>query len=169
MSERRLLIMRHAKSSWSSGERDHGRPLSERGERDAPLIGGALSEMGWLPDFVLCSDAARTRQTVRAMEGGLGLEFAKRDLSSLYLPTLQDLLAAISGVDDEVGTLLVVAHNPGCEDVVGYLGGTEVRMTTANVACLKGRGNTWAATVGEPGEMDIVRQLRPKEFRSSSD
>ena len=34
--ERRLILMRHAKSSWKSDAPDHDRPLNNRGRRDAP-------------------------------------------------------------------------------------------------------------------------------------
>ena len=45
-----LLIMRHAKSSWDdSGVADHDRPLTARGERDAPRMGKLLRREGVVP------------------------------------------------------------------------------------------------------------------------
>ena len=65
---RRLIIMRHAKSSWTSGAlSDHERPLNARGIRDAPRVGAALVKRGWLPQLVLSSDSERTRETFAGM------------------------------------------------------------------------------------------------------
>ena len=44
---RRLILMRHAKSSWADpGQRDLDRPLNKRGRRSAGLIGGWLKAQG---------------------------------------------------------------------------------------------------------------------------
>ena len=61
---RRLILMRHAKSDWGTGDDDHDRPLNARGRGDAPRVGEALRELGWVPDLVVLSDSART--TVRS-------------------------------------------------------------------------------------------------------
>ena len=61
MTERRLILMRHAKSSWKQpGLTDHDRPLNGRGRQDAPAMADALVARGWLPDAVVSSTAART-------------------------------------------------------------------------------------------------------------
>jgi len=45
--QRRLMLMRHAKSSWKSQvPTDHERPLTERGRRDAARVGKRLSKLG---------------------------------------------------------------------------------------------------------------------------
>ena len=41
----RLIVMRHAKSSWSDASLDdHDRPLNKRGRRDAPRIAQELHD-----------------------------------------------------------------------------------------------------------------------------
>ena len=68
---RRLILMRHAKSSWADpGQRDFDRPLNARGVRSAPLLGAWLRERGHVPDAALVSTARRTRETW----AGLGLD-----------------------------------------------------------------------------------------------
>ncbi|WP_443080564.1 SixA phosphatase family protein [Streptomyces sp. PTD5-9] len=61
--ERRLIVLRHAKSAWPEGVPDHERPLAGRGRRDAPAAGRRLYEAGYTPDLVVCSTARRTRET----------------------------------------------------------------------------------------------------------
>jgi hypothetical protein len=57
--------MRHAKSAGDTdAATDHDRPLSERGQRDAPRVASALAELGWSPELTVSSDSARTRQAL---------------------------------------------------------------------------------------------------------
>ena len=56
---KRLYLVRHAKSDWSSiGLADFDRPLNKRGRRDAKSMGKYLKRV-WQgePDYVLCSTA----------------------------------------------------------------------------------------------------------------
>src|SRR5690606_1322492 len=65
---KRLVLMRHAKSSWSDPTlEDHARPLNKRGKRDAPWAAERLVSLGFAPDVVLSSDSRRTRQTWKRM------------------------------------------------------------------------------------------------------
>ena len=55
-----LLVLRHAKSSWSRPElTDHDRPLNKRGKRSAPLMGALLDEQDIVPDLIISSTARR--------------------------------------------------------------------------------------------------------------
>jgi phosphohistidine phosphatase SixA len=66
---RRLMIMRHAKSSWKGQvPTDHDRPLNTRGRRDAVRVGKRLAKLGWVPDLVVSSDSRRTRETWERMQ-----------------------------------------------------------------------------------------------------
>lgn len=110
---RRLILMRHAKSSWDDpAQPDHARPLNARGRRSAAALGTWLRGKGHLPDTVLCSDAARTRETCARL--GLGVRPVK------YLPALYH--ASTGVILDQLrqggagGTVLLVGHNPGCAD-----------------------------------------------------
>ena len=92
MTTRRLILMRHAKSSWAiDGQEDHQRPLNKRGRRDAPRIATALAARDWLPDFVVSSDAERTRQTWAQMSSVFSIDCEVRWTNDLYLAALGDL------------------------------------------------------------------------------
>ena len=70
---RRLVIMRHAKSSWKDQKLDdHERPLNNRGRRDAPIVADAIFERGWIPDIILVSSSKRTIQTLEGMSHRMG-------------------------------------------------------------------------------------------------
>ena len=77
--QRRLMLMRHAKSSWKSQvPTDHERPLNERGRRDAARVGKRLAKLGWLPDVVVGSDSRRTEE-----KPGCGCRTASRTRASV--------------------------------------------------------------------------------------
>ncbi|XP_042518862.1 uncharacterized protein At3g52155, chloroplastic isoform X2 [Macadamia integrifolia] len=66
---RRLILLRHAESSWDDRTlRDHERPLSKAGRVDAISVSRKLQQLGWIPELILSSDAARTRETLKIMQ-----------------------------------------------------------------------------------------------------
>lgn len=123
MSTARLLLMRHAKSDWSSGAHDDfARPLNERGVRDARRMGRWLVDEACLPSTILCSPAQRTRDTLRLLAEGAGqaLDERSRFVDGLYLATaggIREVLRA-RGADDDV---MVLGHNPGLEELLAWL------------------------------------------------
>ncbi|MEU3693225.1 SixA phosphatase family protein [Streptomyces narbonensis] len=123
---RRLVVLRHAKSAWPEGVPDRDRPLGPRGLRDAPAAGRFLAETGELPDLVLCSPARRARRTWDLAAAELESPPPVRHDPRLYGADADDLLDVLHGVPDETGTLLLVGHNPGLEDLVLLLAGDGV-------------------------------------------
>ena len=122
MTERSLLLLRHAKSSWDDPSLDDfDRPLAKRGREAAPRIGKEMARRGWLPDLALVSPAARTRQTFGMVAAELPVAPAAAFDRSIYEAPAGRILAAIRAVGDEVRTLLVVGHNPGLEDLASDL------------------------------------------------
>ena len=108
---KRLSLLRHAKSSWKDTKLDdHDRPLNARGRAAAEAIGRVLSEPGLRPDIVLCSTAARARETLDHL---FELPPPTRVQAGLYLAPPERILEYIHGLDDKLGSALVIGHNPG--------------------------------------------------------
>lgn len=105
---RTLVLMRHAKSDYPDGVSDHERPLAPRGVREAALAGDWLRDNVPAIDAVLCSSAARTRQTLART----GVTAPVTYLDRLYDAHPGTVIAEINKVDDGVTTLLVVGHEP---------------------------------------------------------
>ncbi len=160
---RRLIVMRHAKSSWNSpGHSDHERPLNGRGRRDAPKIGAALVERGWTPELVLSSDAQRTRETFAGMSEFFPSAMEARYLPSFYHAGLGAAQGELPAVPDQVACLLVLGHNPGWEDLVDWLAGEDIVMKTANAALLSLDLESWSAAL-QPGKWKLEDVIRPRE------
>ena len=63
MTERTLILLRHAKSDWSGDEADIARPLAKRGRRQAPDAGRWLAANIDSIDLAVVSPASRARST----------------------------------------------------------------------------------------------------------
>ncbi|MEM6304188.1 MAG: histidine phosphatase family protein [Pseudomonadota bacterium] len=114
----RLILMRHAKSDWLSGAAsDHDRPLNPRGQRAATALGRWLNAQALIPDTVLCSSAARTRETLArlALAGEPQTTFTR----DLYLAPAKMILQTLRGAQGD--TVLMLGHNPGIAEAAENL------------------------------------------------
>jgi phosphohistidine phosphatase len=124
MPSKRLVLLRHAKSSWSDpAVADHDRPLNGRGRQAAVLVGGYVRRIGLRPDLVLCSSATRARQTLDLLHLD---EHAQTRISiedELYGADAGQLLTRLRRIPPTVRCVLLVGHNPGVEELAqGLLG-----------------------------------------------
>ncbi len=109
----RLYILRHAKSSWDEdGLPDHERPLAPRGEKAAARIAEHVRSEGIAPELVLCSTALRARQTLAALLPVLPGDVEILVENELYGASLDGLIGRLREVDEAVGAVLVIGHNP---------------------------------------------------------
>jgi phosphohistidine phosphatase len=117
VTDRILLLLRHAKSDYPEGVADHHRPLAARGRREAALAGEWLRAEFPTIDAVLCSTATRTRETVARTAVDAPTQF----LDALYDATPGEVIAQINHAADHFGTdvqtLLVVGHEPAMSTV----------------------------------------------------
>jgi len=124
---KRLLLLRHAKAGPQNIEGDHGRALAPRGRRNAPLVGKAMRKAGFIPDAVLCSDAARTRQTWELVAPELKAEPDVRFSDALYLAPWKVILGQARGFPASADAAMLIGHNPGFEDFAAALLGAEAK------------------------------------------
>jgi phosphohistidine phosphatase len=123
MANYRFSVMRHAKSDWYSGEQeDFLRPLSERGIRDARRMGRWMAEQDRLPEWIVCSPARRTRESLALFGEGAKVELSGRTewVDALYGGSLEAILKVL-GTQNRRQDLLLLGHNPGVEELIRYL------------------------------------------------
>lgn len=163
---KRLILMRHAKSSWEGDVTDFDRPLNRRGLRDAPRIAAELQSQGWSPDVVVHSAALRTTQTWQLMADHFPEVDQVVSSMSLYHGSPQDIEAAVEQLPSECDTALLIGHNPGWEMAVSQLSRQNVRMTTANAALFEIDGDVWKSLYDDHITWKLVDVFRPKELAS---
>ena len=142
---RDLLLLRHAKSSWATaGLADHERPLNARGRAAADLMGRWCAETGLLPDLVRSSDSARTRETVARWRDAADWHGPVEWSRALYHAPPHRLLDAARTAPDTVRRLMIVAHNPGLEELASSLAGREIILPTGTLAVFRAELDDWA-------------------------
>lgn len=165
---RRLLLLRHAKSSWDDPSlADRDRPLSGRGRRAAERMGRYLVERELVPVTVLCSPSLRTRETLERLALGV-TNVELEDL--LYGATADELRTAVRDVSDDVDPVLVIGHNPGMQDLAVDLAGDQpgddadrlrAKFPTAALAVFEVDGS-WSELAAERSR--LVSLVVPKEL-----
>ncbi len=133
----RLLVMRHAKSSWSDATlADHDRPLNARGKRDAIRAGEVLAERNAVPDVILTSTAKRARKTAERVVRGLDRSVEIVAVRELYHADPATYASWTAGVPASVETVLVIGHNPGIAYWLDRLTGDVEAFPTAAIGCV---------------------------------
>jgi phosphohistidine phosphatase len=165
---RELLVLRHAKSSWSHPElSDHDRPLNKRGLRAAPRMGQLLFERGLVPNQIISSTAVRARRTAEAVAEACDYPGKTVLDERLYHAGPTMILDVLSELPGEVERALVVGHNPGMEDLVEHFAQRPVRFVTAALAQVELHLERWdELDLSTPGG---VRELwTPRQFDRGS-
>lgn len=108
----RLILFRHGKAERTAPGGDIARRLTDRGRRDAEIMGGVLAAQGLVPDLALVSSAARTQETWEAASPAFpgARSLVRRDL---YLADEAVIVDLAETLGESAGTVMIVGHNPG--------------------------------------------------------
>lgn len=176
MGMKRLYLLRHALADRGQGvDEDFDRPLAPEGREGAERIAGAMQSGGLIPAMVLCSGARRARETWSILAPHLGpddavLEVDTRD--DLYLASMQRLAAVLRGLPADLGPVLMIAHNPGIQQLARRLASPESDpgalqslsrdYPSGGLAVLAVAGDAWSDI--KPGAGRLERFLRPEDL-----
>lgn len=162
-TQRRLILVRHAKAVEDDPAGDHARALSTRGRADAEALGAWMEAQQIRPEQVWCSSAQRTRETLSHL--GKNLPTLLRD--KMYLATTTELLAQLNAADDAVTSLMLVGHNPGMHGLLAQLVGaydhaTDVdrvimKFPTAACAVLRLEAASWSEVKPQGAALETLR------------
>ena len=125
-----LILIRHA-STEGHGERgDRSRKLTGAGLAEARAQGELLSALGVEPGALLHSPAVRTTETAAHLVDAAGWTLESEPKEAIYEASAARLVELIRGLDDDHATVVVVGHQPGVGEVVGYLlGGARLNVS----------------------------------------
>jgi phosphohistidine phosphatase len=168
----RLLLLRHAKSSWDqSGTADFNRPLAPRGRRAASMIGDHLATHRLIPDRILASSARRTRETLAALLPAISTELELRITRDLYEVSADAYIDAIGALGGGARTLMIIGHNPSVQDAALELIGTGnpalrdeigAKYPTAGLTVMDFDIHKWSELRPRTGR--VVAFFRPREL-----
>jgi phosphohistidine phosphatase len=143
---RNICFVRHAKSSWEDpGLEDRHRPLSKRGERDAPYMANKMMELQIQPELIITSPAVRARTTARIFADAANLEprhFVVNDL--LYGADVAQIVELIQSIDDGINSIFVFGHNPTMTIMANCFAGVDIdNVPTCGVLQAKTMVSSW--------------------------
>ncbi len=164
----RLILMRHAKSDWNTpASGDYDRPLNGRGRKSARRIGEWLADQGYLPETVLVSAAARTRETWKLISGNIDPVPNVEFIENLYLASPETMFQMLRS-GPHTGTLMMLAHNPGSAILANALAKVPFshpefsNYPTAATAIIDFQIDHWSDLEPETG--DVVDFTVPREL-----
>lgn len=166
---KRVGLLRHAKSDWSDHDkRDFDRGLNERGRAGARLMGRHIRDHGGEWPLIRASSAERVRRTVECALPGADIRFDQR----LYLASADTLTELIAELPEEADAVLLVAHNPGLQDVIlklvapsrenALFDAAKEKFPTASFAVIELPAERWADVAEETGA--LVHFSRPRDL-----
>jgi phosphohistidine phosphatase len=152
---RQLWLLRHADAEPHGTRVDAGRMLTERGKRQARVVGRAFAQAKMEFAAVLASPKARARETAELALAEMGDAQGGFQLHEPLAGGFRAEQALEAFADTGVeGSLLLVGHEPDLSNVVGELTGGRVDLKKGGVAVVKLGG----------GGGELVLLLRPAEL-----
>ncbi|HZX81487.1 MAG TPA: histidine phosphatase family protein [Lysobacter sp.] len=117
---RELILLRHAHAEApQSGQPDVERPLSIEGQAATEVVGRWLVDNDLKPDCVICSPAARARETAEGVMRVTGyIDTCTED--GIYEATPGTLIEIADRYRD-IGRVMLVGHNPGLEQLAALM------------------------------------------------
>jgi phosphohistidine phosphatase len=168
----RLMLMRHAKSSWSDGKlADRDRPLNGRGRDAAKRMGEQMAAQGLKPDTILASPARRAQETLKLAGPALR---AKRveTVEALYdFGDGEVLLDAIRRHGASSRALMLIGHNPALENLAASLSGSgdkslredlTHKYPTGALAVIDFKARSWPKIA--PGAGKLTAFIKPRSL-----
>jgi len=118
---KKLIIIRHSKSSWKDlSLGDFHRPLNRRGKSDGPIMANFLSRKINKICFLHSSSSVRTFETSKFFIDRIKFDKIKYD-DSLYHSSSFSILNLIRNYSDNFSSVAIIAHNPGLTNLINEL------------------------------------------------
>jgi len=117
-----LLLLRHAKpEDLAPGLSDSERKLTEAGRTQARALGRWLRQKQLKLELVLCSPAARARETAELVISSAKQSCAVNYVPAIYESGAETLLQIVSQIDNSTSVVLLVGHNPAIAELTALL------------------------------------------------
>lgn len=160
---KKLILVRHGKSSWKEDLPDDQRPLKKRAYKDAGLVLNAFSGFPKKPLTMWSSYAARALGTAKIFKERLEVEDNDFTVKKeLYTFDSRSLLEIIRSCGDDVDTLMIFGHNPAITKVANQLGSEQFsNVPTTGLCMIEFGAKKWK----EVKDGETLLYLFPKHLR----
>jgi len=161
---KKLILVRHGKSSWEYSVSDRDRPLAERGINDALLVSGKILSQSPQIDAVFSSPANRALHTCTIFLRQLNFPFDKFKLSNaLYDFSGDDVLRFVRNLNNDLNTVMIFGHNHAYTHIANTLGNTYLdNVPTSGLVQLEFDTKDWS----EISKGTTTQTIFPKQLRA---
>ncbi len=123
MNIKKIIFVRHAKSSWKYNVSDMDRPLKNRGIDDAGIISQEFEKLSLSIDFIYSSPANRALSTCKIFQKCLNHSENMLSITEdLYDFGGERVLEFIKSIDNELNSVMLFGHNHAFTSLVNILG-----------------------------------------------
>ncbi|HAE13635.1 MAG: histidine phosphatase family protein [Chitinophagales bacterium] len=161
-----LYIIRHAKSSWEYSElHDLERPLTDRGKRDAVIMGTLLRKQNVHPGIVISSPALRAISTCRIICDEIGYDKSRIEINtSLYFKDVEEILAVIHSRGSRHDDMFLFGHNPNFSNLAHTFSPEfDEIIPTCGIVCIRFEAESWGLAEAGSGKLEYFDM--PKNYR----
>jgi phosphohistidine phosphatase len=160
---KKLIIVRHAKSSWAENLRDHDRGLKIRGLQDAELISTQFNELELTPDKILSSTAKRAKKTAEIFINNMNISNNRISLDeNLYDFSGENLIKTIKTVENDINILMIFGHNHALTYFVNTFGDRYIEnVPTSGLVIIDFQIDSWQYIM--KGHTNHI--MFPRDFR----
>jgi phosphohistidine phosphatase len=143
---KKLIILRHAKSSWDNPElRDINRPLTNKGKRRTQLIADYMIANKIIPEFIASSPAVRAFETAKIVAMGFDLKTDEIRIDpELYFVDVEKYFHAVFAAPDNCNSMLIVGHNPMITEFCNsFLKDRIDNLPTSGLCVISSKADKW--------------------------
>ncbi|WP_037314748.1 histidine phosphatase family protein [Salegentibacter sp. Hel_I_6] len=160
---KRLILVRHGKSSWENNLPDEKRPLKKRAYHDAEVVLKTFKEFQSGNLTLWSSPAVRANTTAQLFKEELEIPEDRFTIKKeLYTFDENQLLAIINSCPANIEKLMVFGHNPAMTGLVNQLGDKALdNLPTTGLCVIDFESDSWKNI--KNGK--TLLQLFPKNLR----
>ncbi|WP_204344972.1 SixA phosphatase family protein [Psychroserpens algicola] len=143
---KKIVLIRHAKSSWEHQVSDRDRPLKKRGLNDAKLVSQAFKTNDFEPDAVFSSPANRALTTCKIFMENLNIDLNRITIvEDLYDFGGESVVNFLKGLHDGYENVMIFGHNHAFTSICNIFGDTFIdNLPTSGLVVLKMNINSWS-------------------------
>lgn len=160
---KKLILVRHGKSSWDYSVDDKDRPLKERGINDGHLVSKKFRSQDVAVDAVFSSPANRALHTCLIFLRQLNFPFIKFQVTNeLYDFSGERIQKFVRNLADDFDTVMIFGHNEAFTSVANSLGNSYIdSVPTTGLVQISFEVKNWASVT----QGTTTQTIFPKDLK----
>ncbi|MFP4846904.1 SixA phosphatase family protein [Winogradskyella sp. PE311] len=160
---KKIILVRHGKSSWEHNVSDEERPLKSRGKSDAKRVATHYILNNSVPERIFSSSAKRALETCKIFINRFKLsENSEIIVSDLYDFGGENVISFIKKLPDNINEIMIFGHNHAFTSITNLYGDSSIlNLPTAGLVKLKFEIDKWEELKQGTTELIII----PKELK----